>query len=527
MGYRFTLESANTVANLSFGKVLSCYRDIRSSEEGYWGFMSFLEQFEERLYSNEQERYHHSIRRLRKILSNDNERYRNRKFHDYWDDWEHHDRYNMFKRDEKVLDALSDLSDLFSRCKIKSLLLPRSGEYSNFDFMLSFDTMRRILKYHPGDSCLILQPEEPPKQSVFFDAFPNFDVALRQADVWPAVLFWDGREDFVFVPVKHEDELLYLYEIVRYERHPLSELKRAAERKKKTSSHYIFQLSDLHFGARNIDIAERRLRSILKAHIATFDVDDTSQFVVTGDAVDSPKGEPENDYRNFSEYLEERCGEMPIRVLGNHDIDNHGISLFCGRKHLANLVGNYPKIEILEDQKVILLLFNSNTTGEFAKGEIGRTQMSEMGNLLDGIEKLNDYLLIAVLHHHLLPIPSPDYRCKKWFEKIFPDKWLDKSLELIDATLFMEWLSQRGVKLVLHGHKHIPFKTEHDGVHVISCGSSTGKISHKEKGKTYMSYNLLKISEDAVTVTLFAEELPGGGAKHIFMPETVRLREVK
>jgi len=36
-----------------------------------------------------------------------------------------------------------------------------------------------------------------------------------------------------------------------------------------------------------------------------------------------------------------------------------------------------------------------------------------------------------------------------------------------------------------------------------------------------MSYNLLKISEKAVTVTLFAEEIPGGGAKHIFKPEVV------
>ena len=34
MGYRFTLESANTVANLTFGKVMVCYRDIFSSSQG-------------------------------------------------------------------------------------------------------------------------------------------------------------------------------------------------------------------------------------------------------------------------------------------------------------------------------------------------------------------------------------------------------------------------------------------------------------------------------------------------------------
>lgn len=45
MGYRFTLESANTVANLTFGKVMSCYRDIHSSEEIYRCFEDVLSLF--------------------------------------------------------------------------------------------------------------------------------------------------------------------------------------------------------------------------------------------------------------------------------------------------------------------------------------------------------------------------------------------------------------------------------------------------------------------------------------------------
>jgi len=50
MGYRFSLESANTVGNLTFGRVMSCYRDIYSSEKGYYEFMSFLDQFHENIY---------------------------------------------------------------------------------------------------------------------------------------------------------------------------------------------------------------------------------------------------------------------------------------------------------------------------------------------------------------------------------------------------------------------------------------------------------------------------------------------
>ena len=53
MGYRFTLESANIVANLTFGKVLSCYREIYSSNECFEEFIQFLDMFQQNLYSNE------------------------------------------------------------------------------------------------------------------------------------------------------------------------------------------------------------------------------------------------------------------------------------------------------------------------------------------------------------------------------------------------------------------------------------------------------------------------------------------
>lgn len=227
-------------------------------------------------------------------------------------------------------------------------------------------------------------------------------------------------------------------------------------RKKKTS-HYIFQLSDLHFGAKNVDIAERRLKSLVKSQLSKIELGDSVNFVITGDAVDSPKQTTEANYSNFAEYVEDRCGQKPIRILGNHDINSHGIAVFHGNQHIAKIVGKYPKIKIIEESKVILLLFNSNTNGNLAEGEIGIAQMSEMGNLLDNVENLESYLLIAVLHHHLLPIPKPNYYDQKWFEKILPSNFMDMSLKLLDADLFFEWLRRRNVRIVLHGHKHIPF----------------------------------------------------------------------
>lgn len=318
----------------------------------------------------------------------------------------------------------------------------------------------------------------------------------------------------MIIPVQHEDELRCLYEIIKYEKHPIDEIKRIAERRKKTS-HYIFQLSDLHFGAKNADISERRLRTLVKSQLSKIELGDSVNFIITGDAVDSPKQSTEFVYSDFAEYIEDRCGQKPIRILGNHDINSRGITVFHGKQHIANIVGKYPKIRIMEESKVILLLFNSNTNGNFAEGEIGTAQMAEMGNLLDSVKNLENYLLVAVLHHHLLPIPKPSYYDQKWFEKILPANFMDMSLKLLDADLFFEWLHRRNVRIVLHGHKHIPFFAESGGITVIGCGSSTGQIFHKEKGKTFISYNMLKISERTITCTQFAEEVYGAGAKNI------------
>ena len=139
MGYRFTLESANTVANLTFGKVMSCYRDIYSSAECYEGFMHFLDQFHHNLYSNEMERYMMSVQRIRETLH----RYEDykRPLHKV----EYDDTFLIFHKD--ALDALKELSSIFERCTTKSLLLPpmKGSDKHSYDFMTSTRTLSKLL----------------------------------------------------------------------------------------------------------------------------------------------------------------------------------------------------------------------------------------------------------------------------------------------------------------------------------------------------------------------------------------------
>ena len=526
MGYQFTLETANTVANLTFSKVTDCFMDILSSDESYYGFMDFLNNLNTNFMSND-------IKNHMRIFQKTREVFQHIEVHEHSFDSLSIDQLLQFPEYTVAFQALQDLSKIFSKCRIKSLLLPPiEGKKSNeYEFMTSKSTLKQLVEIHQGHSCLILQPKEQPRNVIALDAFPNFDVALRQADLWPAVLFWDTPDNYVFAPVKSMEQLLLMYKFIKLEDHPISALKKQIEISKHirsdelyhaapiiepiNPSHYIFQLSDLHFGAKDVNIAERRLRSLIKTQLSKCEPEDSVSIVVTGDAVDSPNKDMEISYLNFAEQLKIQCGQLPIRVLGNHDINPHGVAKGHLRQSIADSLGGYPKIEVIENAKVILLLFNSNTNGNLAEGEIGTEQMSQMGNYLDEIQNLDDYTLIAVLHHHLLPIPRPDHYEKKWYERIFPGCFVNYSLKLIDADLFLGWLRRRHVKIVLHGHKHIPYLTEKDGITVIACGSSTGQIVHKEKGKTYLSYNMLKINKDTITCTQFAEDIIGAGTVNI------------
>ena len=228
--------------------------------------------------------------------------------------------------------------------------------------------------------------------------------------------------------------MIKLYEILYFEHNSINELKRYADRKKE-ASHYYFHLSDLHLGTKNVEVSERRLKTLIKTQLSTLEIDDKIDFIVTGDAVDSPSKVNNIEYLNFSEFLESKSGKEPIFVLGNHDINRMGLSFKRNNQRIANTIRKYHKIEKNDEIKVIFLLFNSNTNGHLAEGEIGQEQMSEMGNLLDSVPEIEKYKLVAVLHHHVVDIERPNFYDRKWYEKMIPRDFLENSLRLNDADL--------------------------------------------------------------------------------------------
>ena len=302
-----------------------------------------------------------------------------------------------------------------------------------------------------------------------------------------------------------------MFRLAKYDSHPIHVLKRIAEGRKQTSQ-VILQLSDLHFGADDVIGPARRLKSLVRTQLEKIDSSNRICTIITGDGVDSPKESAEDLLTDFSEYIKAITKQEPIRVLGNHDINFQGLAISHSTQNIANNLCDFPRLEYVEGAKTILLLFNSNNTGaDLAKGEIGVEQMIKMGNLLDEVKNLSDYLLIAVLHHHVVPIPTPEYYERKWYSRIIPSRLIEESLKLIDADEFLDWLQKRNVRLVLHGHKHIPYFTVTNGIAFLACGSSTGKIRSKEKGKTCLSLNWITINSNSITLTQVSEERLGAG----------------
>ena len=525
MGFRFSFQDANVVANLTFGKVMSCYKYIFSSRAHYRRFQMFLSDFEKNLFSSEDYLYREPVMNARRqfYYGHARERFYNADDLDIKGHFRNYNAEDMAhiqylckhgKFYRPALDALNDISKVFERCRIKSLILPRAFDRRGKDFILSVEMLEYLAGRFPGDTCLILQPDEPLHDISIFDAFPNFDIALRQADLWPAILFWE-KNDVAFVPIRNREEVEEVFDVIEYERYgTINKLNEIAS-KKKEASHYIFHLSDLHFGKSNDYIYANRLEALIDKQLSTIDVNDTVDFIITGDMVDSPNQRTGTRFKEFSDYIKDHYGRSPICVLGNHDVNDHGLAIVHKNQEIADFLGGYPKIEIMDELKVILLLFNSNITGKLACGEIGEKQMCEMGILLDEVEDVESYTLICLLHHHLQPIPKPDFYAENWYEKLIPRNLLEDSLVLTDADVFMDWLEQRNVKFVLHGHKHIPFIAEKNGINVIGCGSSTGQMKHIEKGKTYISYNVLKIGVNDISCAQFAEEVLGAGANDI------------
>ncbi len=248
----------------------------------------------------------------------------------------------------------------------------------------------------------------------------------------------------------------------------------------------VAQLSDLHCGSPFFDGA------LLKAAVEEVLALRPDLVVIGGDLTAEGYA---HEFRTAQQHLEplfER-GLNVLVVPGNHDSKNVGYLHFRDTFGAGDVPDKGDRTLSLslscfegEPFRVQVVAIDSSKP-DLAEGEIGRERYRWIRQQFD----VDVDFKIFVLHHHLVPVPGTGReRNTVW-----------------DAGDVLALLSELGVDVVLSGHKHVPHVWLLDHVLLVTSGTVS---SHRVRGYTRPSYNVLEITTDEVRVTL---KYPGTGER--------------
>lgn len=233
----------------------------------------------------------------------------------------------------------------------------------------------------------------------------------------------------------------------------------------------IAQISDLHCGS------QYHIPSL-----ATRVVDEINELrpdalVVTGDLTDMGFRQ---EFKVAHRLISRMDVENVLVLPGNHDARN------VGDLHFEELFGS--RSTELRFRGVRILGLDSSEP-DLDAGRIGRNRYRWIE---ERFSEPDEFKIVA-LHHHLLPVPGTGR---------------ERNI-VYDAGDVLRVLGGSGCDVVLCGHKHVPHVWRLEDMIVVNAGTA---CSHRLRGMTRASYNILEITEDRVKVIL----------KHPFAePETV------
>jgi len=226
----------------------------------------------------------------------------------------------------------------------------------------------------------------------------------------------------------------------------------------------IAHLSDIHVGSPYF-LREKLLQAINEINKIKPDV-----VVITGDITNSGLKPEYDEAKTYISLL-----RPPVLVVpGNHDARNAGLDRF------EKIIGPIHTVREDLEEKILFMGLNS-AEPDIDDGQIGKLTRQWVDKALG--EKGKGKLKVVFLHHHLIPIPRAGR----------------ERVVVVDAGDFLEILTNRNVNMVLCGHRHIPHCWKLENIVIVHAGSVSCGIL---RGFDYNSYNLIKIGEKEITVTL-------------------------
>ena len=222
----------------------------------------------------------------------------------------------------------------------------------------------------------------------------------------------------------------------------------------------ICQISDIHCGSPYFvpDLLERSILEINEL--------DPTAVVVSGDLTDAGYRQ---EFETSAEYVRRfRCENVMV-IPGNHDSRN------VGYIHFERLFGD--RYSVLDFEEAIMVGVDSSEP-DLNDGRIGRERYEFIRG---AFERAGDRMKIFVVHHHLMPIPGTGR---------------ERNI-IFDAGDVLELLNDMEVKLVLSGHKHVPYSWKLENMFLVNAGTaSTSRL----RGNTRPCYNIIEIENGRVQV---------------------------
>ena len=221
----------------------------------------------------------------------------------------------------------------------------------------------------------------------------------------------------------------------------------------------IAHISDLHCGSPYF-VPNLMDRAIIEVNDLRPDV-----VVVSGDLTTFGFRQ---EYLQARAYLDRLDCDDVIVIPGNHDSRN------VGYVHFEELFGE--RQTVIRKDGVHLVAIDSSEP-DLDHGLVGRGRYRWLREQFTPAARLK----VFVLHHHLLPIPGTG-----------------RERNVVhDAGDTLQVLADTDCRLVLSGHKHVPYAWRLENLFVVNAGTvSTLRL----RGKGRPCYNVVEFVDDHVTV---------------------------